>query len=88
MSAIILCSPSSIFSADLFVGRLLPFFAQNTTCFEKHVYAFVDFLGKFLVKCLESPETFVEIPQKLEVSNWTKPFSIAEETLDNENLLL
>jgi hypothetical protein len=38
-----------------------------------------------LVKCLESPETFVEIPQKLEVS---KSFSIAEETLDNENLLL
>jgi hypothetical protein len=30
-----------------------------------------------MVKCLESPETFVEIfPQKL---------SIAEETLDNEN---
>jgi hypothetical protein len=52
------------------------------------VYAFVDFLGKLLVKCLESPEIFVEIPQKLEVSSRTKPFSIAEETLDNENLLL
>jgi hypothetical protein len=51
-------------------------------------YAFVDFLGKLLVKCLKSPETFVEIPQKLEVSNRTKPFSIAEETLDGENLLL
>jgi hypothetical protein len=44
------------------------------------VYAFVDFLGKLLVKCLET--------QKLEVSSRTKPFSIAEETLDNENLLL
>jgi hypothetical protein len=76
-----------IFSADLFVGRLL-FFAQNTTCFQKHFYAFVDFLGKLLVKRLESPETFVEIPQKLELSSKTKPFSIAEETLDNENLLL
>jgi hypothetical protein len=51
-------------------------------------YAFVDFLGKLLlVKCLESEETFVEIPQKLKVSNRTKPFSIVEETLDNENLL-
>jgi hypothetical protein len=58
------------------------------TCFQKHVYAFVDFLGKLLVKCIESPETFVEIPQKLEVWNRTKPFSVAEETLDNENLLL
>jgi hypothetical protein len=41
---------------------------------------------------VESPETFVEIPQKLEVSNRSfvvlKPFSIAEETLHNENLLL
>jgi hypothetical protein len=58
------------------------------TCFLIYYYAFVDFQGKLLVKCLESPETFVEIPQKLEVSNGTKPFSIAEETLDNENLLL
>jgi hypothetical protein len=61
---------------------------KNTTCFQKHVYAFVDFLGKLLDKCFDSPETFVEIPQKLEVSNRNKPFSIAEETLDNENLLL
>jgi hypothetical protein len=52
------------------------------------VYALVDLLDKLLVKCLESPEIFVEIPQKLEVSSRTKPFSIAEETLDNENLLL
>jgi hypothetical protein len=57
-------STSSIFSAVLFVGL----FCQNTTCFQKHIYAFVDFLGKLLVK---SPETFVEIPQKLEVSNKT-----------------
>jgi hypothetical protein len=56
----ILCSTSSIFSAA--------FFAQNATCFQKHVYAFVDFLGKL---CFESPETFVEIPQKLKASNRT-----------------
>jgi hypothetical protein len=42
------------------------------------------FLGKLLVKCLESPETFFEIPQKLEVLNRTKPFYIAEEILDNK----
>jgi hypothetical protein len=41
---------------------------------------------KLLVKCLESPEIFVEIPQKLEVSNRTKPFSIAEETLNTLNV--
>jgi hypothetical protein len=32
--------------------------------------------GKLLGKCLESPETFVEIPQKLEVSNRTMPVTI------------
>jgi hypothetical protein len=72
----------------IFYRSSTAFFVQNTTCFQKHFYAFVDFLGKLLVKCLESQETFVEIPQKREVSNKTKPCSIADETLDNENLLL
>jgi hypothetical protein len=42
-------------------------FAQKITCFQKHVYAFVDFLGKLLVSALKTLETFVEISQKLEL---------------------
>jgi hypothetical protein len=57
----IVCLTSSIFSAVLFVGRPLPFCAEHYLHIsEKHVFAFVDFLGKLLVKCLESPESFVE----------------------------
>jgi hypothetical protein len=44
---------------------------RHTMGGKKHIYAFIDFLGKLLFKCLENPETFVEIPQKLEVSNRT-----------------
>jgi hypothetical protein len=37
----------------LFLSVVYAFFAQNTTCFQKHVYAFVDFLGKLLVSALK-----------------------------------
>jgi hypothetical protein len=44
-------------------------------------------LRQVVGKCLESPETFVEIPQKLEVSNKTMSFSISEVIRHNEHFL-
>jgi hypothetical protein len=41
----ILCQPLQYF--QLFFSTA--FFAQNTTCFQKHVYAFIDFLGPELL---------------------------------------
>jgi hypothetical protein len=61
----ILCSTFSIFLAVFFCRSSTAFFAQNTTCFQKHVS------GQVVGKCLESPGIFVEIPQKLEVPNRT-----------------
>jgi hypothetical protein len=63
----ILYSISSIFSAVLFVGRPLSFMRM----FPKTCLRMCRLSGQVIGKCFESPETFVEIPQKLKVSNRT-----------------
>jgi hypothetical protein len=63
-------STSSIFSAVLFVGRPLPLLPEHYL-FPKACLRICRLSGQVVGKSLKSPETFVEIPQKLEVSNRT-----------------
>jgi hypothetical protein len=67
----IVCLTSSRFSAVLFVGRPLPFCTKHYL-FPKTYLRICRLSGQVVDdKWLESPETLVEIPQKLEVSNRT-----------------
>jgi branched-subunit amino acid transport protein len=81
----ILCSTSV-----LFVGRPLTFFVKNTTCFQKHVYAFVDFLGRLLVSALKVRKLLWKFLKnsmcRIEPFAVLKSFSISEVTMHNENV--
>jgi hypothetical protein len=89
----ILYSTSSIFSAVLFVGRPLLFLRRTQgTCFQKHVYAFADFLGKLLVSALEVQKLLLKFLKnsRCQIGPFAvlKSFSISEVALHNENVLL
>jgi hypothetical protein len=66
----IFCSTFSIFSAILFVGRPLHFLCRTLPAFKKCL-RICRLSGQVVGECLENQETFVEISQKLEVSNRT-----------------
>jgi hypothetical protein len=68
----------NIFSCS-FCRSFTAFFAQNTTCFQKHVYAFVDFLGKVLVSALKVRKLLLKFLQTRGIV--LKSFSISEVTL-------
>jgi hypothetical protein len=64
--SVILCKPLQYFQL-FFLSVLHCLFCAEY--YQKPVYAFAS--GQVFGKCFENPETFVEITQKLEVSNRT-----------------
>jgi hypothetical protein len=67
------------------------FFAQNTTCFQKHVYAFIYFLGKLLASALKFRKLLLKFLKnsRCRIGPFAilKSFSISAVTLLNEMFL-
>jgi hypothetical protein len=87
----ILCQPLQYFQL-FFLSVVHCLCCQNTTCFQKHVYAFVDFLGKVLVSALKVRKLLLKFLKnsryRIRPFAVLKSFSISEVTLHNENCLL